>query len=247
MRRRMLAGGLLGDSAEYVVEVRRAGWGPGGGKGQAAGRQGGRPPSAEARLASQRSSTSSSGSLLARAYGGTRHCRPQVKGPGCVIGEIALDDGAAVATHSVSARARGAVTLVKLTEENLLQALLQARTWEGRGQQQAEGAGGQWHRAGDGGAAAAGTAAHVVARARACAWRSPPAPWGGIAFASNAFRNCNATGLATAPNRVQEISGSQSGRFRVRASLDGSTTSGLSPRRSQQPHVAMFPGTRFAH
>ncbi len=31
-----------------------------------------------------------------------------------------------------------------------------------------------------------------------------------------------ANGLATDPNRVQETSGSQSGRFRVRASLDGS-------------------------
>jgi hypothetical protein len=43
-----------------------------------------------------------------------------------------------------------------------------------------------------------------------------------LAFASIAFRNSNANGLATAPNRVQETSGSQSGRFRVRASLDGS-------------------------
>jgi hypothetical protein len=33
----------------------------------------------------------------------------------------------------------------------------------------------------------------------------------------------------------------------ARARLDASTTSGPSPRHSQPPHVATFPGTRFAH
>ncbi|GLC68350.1 hypothetical protein PLESTF_000681800 [Pleodorina starrii] len=48
----------------------------------------------------------------------------EVKGPGSVIGEIGMDN-AAVAKHRVSARARGPVTVVKLTEENFFKALLQ--------------------------------------------------------------------------------------------------------------------------
>ncbi|KXZ49935.1 hypothetical protein GPECTOR_19g386 [Gonium pectorale] len=46
----------------------------------------------------------------------------EVKGPGSVIGEIGMDT--ATATHRVSARARGPVTVVKLTEENFFKALL---------------------------------------------------------------------------------------------------------------------------
>ncbi|GLI58969.1 hypothetical protein VaNZ11_000756 [Volvox africanus] len=48
----------------------------------------------------------------------------EVKGPGSVIGEIGMDNAAA-AKHRVSARARGPVTVVKLTEENFFKALLQ--------------------------------------------------------------------------------------------------------------------------
>jgi len=47
----------------------------------------------------------------------------EVKGPGQVIGEVALDKAAAA--HKVSARAKDHVTAVKLTEENFVKALLQ--------------------------------------------------------------------------------------------------------------------------
>ncbi|KAG2494526.1 hypothetical protein HYH03_007293 [Edaphochlamys debaryana] len=47
----------------------------------------------------------------------------EVKGPGSVIGEMGLDESTTT-THRVSARARGPVTVVKLTEENFFKALL---------------------------------------------------------------------------------------------------------------------------
>mmetsp|Transcript_7755 Transcript_7755/g.13375 ORF Transcript_7755/g.13375 Transcript_7755/m.13375 type:complete len:206 (+) Transcript_7755:1-618(+) len=47
----------------------------------------------------------------------------ELKGPGQVIGEVGLDKSQ-VARHTHSARARGSVTVVKLTEESFLKALL---------------------------------------------------------------------------------------------------------------------------
>jgi hypothetical protein len=53
--------------------------------------------------------------------------------------------------------------------------------------------------------------------------------------------------LAAVPHWAPATSGIRRGIIRARARLDASTTSGPSPRHSQQPHVDTFPGTRFAH
>jgi hypothetical protein len=54
--------------------------------------------------------------------------------------------------------------------------------------------------------------------------------------------------LAAVPHWAPATSGIQRGIIRApRARLDASTTSGPSPRHSQPPHVATFPGTCFAH
>ncbi|PNH10412.1 hypothetical protein TSOC_002872 [Tetrabaena socialis] len=59
----------------------------------------------------------------------------EVKGPGSVIGEmgLGLGDSSSSPSHRVSARARGHVTVVKLTEENFFKALLQMYGGQGGG------------------------------------------------------------------------------------------------------------------
>jgi len=56
----------------------------------------------------------------------------EVKGPGQVIGEVSLDNSE-IARHKCSARARDTVTVVKLTEESFLKALMQQYNEQGGG------------------------------------------------------------------------------------------------------------------
>ncbi len=53
--------------------------------------------------------------------------------------------------------------------------------------------------------------------------------------------------LAAVPHWAPATSGIQRGIVHARARLDASTTSGPSPRLSQHPYVATFPGTHFAY
>ncbi len=85
-------------------------------------------------------------------------------------------------------------------------------------------------------------------RGRTCQ-PSLPHPPGVGCFSSGklALRVMLCRSLAAVPHWAPATSGIERGIIRARARLDASTTSGPSPRHSQQPHVATFPGTRFAH
>ncbi len=86
----------------------------------------------------------------------------------------------------------------------------------------------------------------AASTALAASWSSQPLPPRGVS-GKMAFRVKLCRSLAAVPHWAPATSGIQRGIIRARARLDASTTSGPSPRHSQHPYVAMFPGTRFAH